>query len=205
MISANEHGFKQDCFKVDYIVSVDYTYNTGHILMEKHLEKFPCPKINRWSWADYRLPSWNFAGDSGLTAIFIATVLGGWPVIFTGLDRFAGGPRKYFWQSEQPYRGSPSHLDGQRVRNSDIAKKTAGSCVRAMSGPLVGLFPAWGGPGEVLPPYSSPADRRPPAVPIYVKAQRKCYLHPADAIMPGTVLPVTAEELKRIEKSVTLV
>ena len=58
VITANEHGYKQDRFKVDYSVSVDFTYNTGHILMERHLAKFNAVTISRWTWADYRLPDW---------------------------------------------------------------------------------------------------------------------------------------------------
>jgi hypothetical protein len=203
VISANGHGYKQTKFKTDYIVNVDYTYNVGRIMMERHLAQYSCPKINRWSWADYRLPEWKFAGDSGFTAILVANMLGGWPVLVTGLDRFApNAGRKYFWEERKAgrdaYRGTqwrPEHLKNQL---DTLRKALPGACVRPLSGPLIGLFPAWGGPESDLPPYSPAQNRRPAATGFIVQAQRKCYLHPADAIQPGVVMPMTPGEAERL-------
>lgn len=96
VISANEHGFKQDRFKVDFIVSVDWYYGATRTPMYDHMAKYNTPHINRWSWADYRIPEWTFLGDSGLTAVAVAYMLGGHPIIAAGMDRYIG-PKRYFW------------------------------------------------------------------------------------------------------------
>jgi hypothetical protein len=200
VISANGHGYKQNRFRTDYIVNVDYTYNVGRILMERYLAQFSCPKINRWSWADYRLPEWKFAGDSGFTAVVTANMLGGWPVLVTGLDRFSPG-RRYFWETAdpaKPYKGTswrPPHLQNQL---DGLKKALPGACVRPLSGPLTSVFPAWGGVESELPPYTPAEARRPAATGFRVQAQRKCYLHPADPIQPGVIMPMTPGEAERL-------
>jgi hypothetical protein len=203
VISANEHGYKQTRFKVDYSVSVDFTYNTGHILMRQHLAQFNAVNINRWTWADYRLPDWNYGGDSGLTAILVADMLGGWPVLAVGFDRFVGD-RKYFWQpppkdARSAYRGPRLHHDNQRVEMEKVKSKLQNSCVRPLSGPLTKVWPAWDGNVAGLPPYVPVETRRPPAVAVKVRTIKQAYLHPTDPIPSGVTISVSELEAKRLE------
>lgn len=98
VISANAHGFKQDKFKVDFIVGVDFMFGSGRQPMSEYVKGFDAQTINTWSWADYRIPEWNFTGDSGMTAVQVAVMLGGHPVTVVGLDRY-NGDRRYFWEA----------------------------------------------------------------------------------------------------------
>jgi hypothetical protein len=138
VISANQHGFMQDRFKVDYIVSVDRTFGSTRTNMEDYLAKYNTPHINRWSWADYRIPEWSFNGDSGLTAIAVAAMLGGHPVVAIGIDRLNGN-RRYFWQDTAEagwHRRAPANIDNIRVnvkRTVDFCRDTE---VMTADGPM---------------------------------------------------------------------
>ena len=138
VISANQHGFLQDRFKVDYIVSVDRTFGNTRLQMEDYLRPYMTPSINRWSWAGYRIPEWNFNGDSGLTAIAVAAILGGHPVVAIGMDRLAGD-RRYFWETQPEagwHRRAPANLDNIRVnvqRTVDFCRDTL---VMTAEGPM---------------------------------------------------------------------
>lgn len=188
VISANEHGFKQNRFKVNYVVSCDYTYSSSTIRMDDFLRQFGAVNINRWSWADYRLPEWNFNGDSGLTAIRVGALLGGHPVCVVGLDRFVGD-RRYFWTG-------PEFPGWQRnkIPNVDViretTKETVEAChrtqVRVMNSPMRAYWRQWR-EDEVLPRWVQPDD---PAAwyegKLYTVFQR-IFLHHSDPVDTGPI------------------
>lgn len=154
VISANDHGFKQHYYSVDFAVSCDRNHmerkdvNGRGIPMDEILRPYGKPLINRHSTADYRLPDWDFAGNSGHTAICVAVALGGNPVVATGIDMWRSG-RNYFHIGEQEQRrmrhenlmGS-KHGVGQRAMKQaeELKKWVRGANVRPVSGPLLTSF-----------------------------------------------------------------
>ncbi|MDE2098505.1 MAG: hypothetical protein KGL39_14725 [Patescibacteria group bacterium] len=194
VISANEHGFRQDRFDVNYIVSVDYTYSMSRTPMREKLAQYGRPSINRWSWADYRIPEWHFNGDSGLSAIAVAVMLGGWPVIALGMDRWVG-PKRYFWQE------APSGWDRRRQPNSDSIRVNTQRCVefcagfpvRTLSGVMQTYWPKWEGPDADYGPWVAHAapQRTLTGKPYSILA--RIFLHPADPVDHGPLI-LTARE-----------
>ncbi len=144
VISANDHGFKQDYFKPDLIVNCDVRHCLEQVKMCDYLAPYKTPTVNRYSWADFRLADWKFSGNSGMTAIAVAAALGGHPVIVTGIDMWRGG-RLYFHDTgaKKPSKvrrvsGAVSRRDRERVRPLlDFCRQAQ---IRPMSGPLTEWF-----------------------------------------------------------------
>ena len=206
VISANQHGFKQDRFKVDYVTCVDFTMGHSRKPMSEELGQYGVPSITRWSWATYRLPNaWSYSGDTGMTGIAIAAALGGHPVLFTGLDRNIGD-RKYFWQGppddpvgweRRRHQAMKLNRPNMLQSNQKLVEMTKGAQVRTMSGPLRGIFKTWD-INEKLPPFA-PTTAFHTALQTgklyYVQAAR-LFLHPTDPIPQGTTLMLTDNEAR---------
>lgn len=156
VISANEHGCKQDLFRVDLIIHRDHTHCLQKVKMEPYLRPFGVPLVNVFSWADYRLPDWRFAGNSGMSAIALACALGGHPVIVTGIDMWHGG-RLYFHDEKGARKPPKRRRVGGEVRRRDrdrvlpLRAFAKGAHVRPMSGPLLEWFAPFD-PAETLKP-----------------------------------------------------
>lgn len=201
VISANAHGFKQDRFKVDLIVNLDKMHCILKIPMEKHLRPFATPIVNRHSWADYRLPEWTMAGNSGMAAVAVAAALGGHPVIVTGIDMFQGG-RLYFHELSKPpkLRSKGPHVIASRrdkLRLLPLREFCKGAHVRPMSGPMCDYWPTYT-PGETLKPAAGIAytAKLRAKKEITVKAVRSFKLTNMDMVNPDHVMAFTERELR---------
>ena len=188
VISANQHGFMQGTFAPDYVVSVDFTFGSTREPMREALRRFSDkPNINRWSWADYRLPEWTFGGDSGFTAIVVALILGGHPVLATGFDRRTGD-RRYFHEPVPPKHWVghlPASRDNMKVQNARLIALGEGHAVRPMSGPMTAFFKRWD-PREVLPPAAqTPLGGQRGR--LYNIVKHPAFLHPTDRLQGATV------------------
>ncbi len=154
VISANEHGFAQKYFAIDLVTNVDKRHCLRKEPMEKILRPFGVPIVNRHSWADYRLPDWTMAGNTGMQAIALAAVLGASQVIVTGIDMWQGG-RRYFHDAGEkaPKHKAPKSAMRRRdkERINPIRAFCSGSNIRPMSGPLTQWFKQYD-PAEVLKP-----------------------------------------------------
>lgn len=154
VISANEHAFKQDRFKVDLITNVDKRHCLLKEPMEKILRPFGVPIVNRHSWADYRLPDWTMAGNTGMQAIALAALLGASQVIVTGIDMWSTG-RVYFYDrgAKAPKHKEPKGAMKRRAKDrvSPLRVFCAGAHIRPMSGPLLQWFKPYD-PAETLKP-----------------------------------------------------
>jgi len=154
VISANEHGFKQKYFKVDLVTNVDKRHCLLKEPMEKILRPYGVPIVNRHSWADYRLPDWTMAGNTGMQAIALAALLGASQVIVTGIDLWQGG-RIYFHDAgAKPLKHKASKASMKRRAKDRILPMknfVAGAHIRPMSGPLTEWFKTYD-PAEVLKP-----------------------------------------------------
>lgn len=203
VISANAHGAKQQFFPVDVGVNVDKRHNLLHVPMEQHMrEGLPGAIIvNKHSWADYRLPDWRFVGNSGLTAIALACVLGGNPVICTGIDFWHGG-RQYFHTPAEPekrkrpeIRGAVVARDRDRIR--PLVEFCRGANVRPMSGPLREFFKPFD-PAETEF-WSTPVTYRTKLLRtecVIAESTRTFIFSNHDVVMPGRQIAVSETELK---------
>jgi hypothetical protein len=198
VISANEHGANQSCFSVDLYVNVDKIHCLKKIPMEQLLRPLGGAIVNRHSWADYRLPDWRLQGNTGLTAIALAALLGGNPVLVTGIDMWHGG-RLYFHDRG----GSPrpeKHIRASVTRRDAAALKplrafTAGANIRPLSGPLCEVFPSFN-PAEKLPPAQPVAYRRAliGMKPVIATATRHFKLSNQDMVPAGRQLALSPDE-----------
>ncbi len=154
VISANEHGFQQKYFPVDLVTNVDKRHCLLKEPMEKILRPYGAPIVNRHSWADYRLPDWTMAGNTGMQAIALAATLGASKVIVTGIDMWMGG-RVYFHDrgAKAPKHKSPKSAMKRRAKERVNPLRTfcVGAHIRPMSGPLTEWFKTYD-PAEVLKP-----------------------------------------------------
>lgn len=147
VISANEHGMRQDRFKVDLITNVDKIHCLAKIPMEQHLRPFGVPIVNRHSWADYRLPDWTMAGNTGMQAIALAALLGANPVIVVGIDM--SGPNYFHDKGAKAPKGLNQKIrrGGARARQrmsvNPLIQFVKGARIRPMSGPLTQWFPVY--------------------------------------------------------------
>ena len=209
VISANGHGFKQDRFNVDFIVGVDWYFGGTRQPMQEYVAQFKRPTINSWSWADYRIPEWTFNGDSGLTAIAVAVMLGGHPIVPLGMDRYVG-TKRYFWQ-EVPEPGwdkrRTPNIDNVREHTRKCVEFAAHSQVRMFDGPMRAYWPVFNHPVEQLPEWRP---CRAPQCSLLGKdylVQKDIFLHPTDRVDAGKVVTLTDFEAKphlRTQKIVRL-
>lgn len=147
VISANQHGFYQGHYEITHTVNADRTHCALRVLMRDYLRPFGAPCINMHAWADIRLVDFKFVANSGLMAVAVATVLGCWPVVTTGVDLFSGG-RGYFHDPDdpkpikRPRTQPPTHFALTRAK--DLVRFAGKDyAIRPMSGLLTTFFPQW--------------------------------------------------------------
>jgi len=190
VISANGHGYKQSRFEVDFCVSVDFTFAASRLPMAEYLAQFDAVNINRWSWADYRIPEWHYGGDSGLTAIMVAAMLGGHPVIPVGMDRYTG-PKRYFWETENDPAWAARRLGmnvNARSNNDHCIRFCENTCVRVFSGPLREYWPHPTFNGATLPPWKPCGAPQATLTGKRYRVIEPIFLHPTDRVDSGTLL-----------------
>jgi hypothetical protein len=198
VISANEHGASQSFFPVDVYVNVDKRHCLKKVPMEQLLRPLGGIIVNRHSWADYRLPDWRLQGNTGLTAIALAALLGGNPVLVTGIDMWHGG-RLYFHDRNGTPR-QEKHIRATVTRRDIAALKplqafAAGANIRPLSGPLCEFFPAYK-PTEILPPAQPVVYRRAliGMKPVIATATRHFKFSNQDMVPAGRQLALSPDE-----------
>lgn len=157
-VSANAHGFKVPGVKPSYIVSNDHIHTQTKELMAPMLRKFGVPIVARHWWADYRMTEWISKGNSGMNAIGVAALLGGWPVIPLGIDCFQ--KLTYFHSPVETNvsLGRPVGYWERRLKR--MWSHLRGACVRPVSGPLCKEYRRYD-PGEALPEFVVPDEFKP--------------------------------------------
>jgi hypothetical protein len=202
----------QDRFKVDYIVSVDNTFGCTRQPMKEYMAKYATPNINRWSWADYRIPEWMFNGDSGMTAVAVAAMLGGYPVIALGIDRLSGD-RRYFWQTTPEggwARRAPNNVDNVRVNVARTVAFCQDSLVFGTGGPMRAYWPVYD------PDYAKPGNQRPPPFVHHEAPQMTLkgkwytssttiFIHPSDPVSGAVLLTDQEAKAHLHRKHITIV
>lgn len=204
VLSANEHGFHQDVFPVTHSVCCDGQHGEKHVKMEKLLHALGphAPIITPGHFGDYRLPEWNVATNTGLTAIAVAVFMGCAPVIVVGIDfyRWGGGKNAgtYFHDPK-----AVSNSNTKREVNFTSQIQALQQCVgarapvRPMSGKLLEHYPPW-----------MPHERVRPALPPKAKYLRslptcivQCRPFPPFSfklmnVEPGRVFPMSPNEAR---------
>jgi hypothetical protein len=200
VLSANEHGHRQDSFPVDYTVHCDKIHvlkrdeRGKHLDMAHYLSQFGKPRISRWATADVRLEDWKFITNSGATAVAVAAVLGCSPIVVTGLDYWATG-RVYFHEpSNQKTKTYPPSSTPDR-RLSPLRQFVGDAHIRPMSGLLLTAWPKYD-PAETFGP--------PPTLPYVLRtraagaadyrAVRSFHWSNYDTVAQGTVIKLTKQE-----------
>lgn len=138
-ISANQHGVMLR--SADYVVALDD--------LEQVLRPFGLPIVGRRLWCDYRFPEWGNDADSGQAGMLLGSIVGGYPVILTGMDCFQGGT--YFHDPEAHSSGNRATLEWHLDRWRKAATRVAAP-VRSCGGPTATIFPPWD-PSEVFDDY----------------------------------------------------
>lgn len=200
VISANEHGAYQSRFLVDLVVNCDKRHCMLQVPMEGVLRKaLPNAAIvNRHSWADFRLADWRMQGNSGLTAIAVAAVLGGHPVIVTGIDMFHGGRVYFHDKGAKPSKARtvrPGVVRRDKSRLTPLKQFCAGAHIRPMSGPLTEYFPTYD-PSEKLKDFAPVRYRAGLAKEVLVEAIRPFKLSNFDMVTVGQQLAFSEDEMK---------
>jgi hypothetical protein len=127
---------------------------------ERTLRSFGVPIISvRREDADIRIFEKPTA-NSGVTAAWAAWVMGCAPIITGGMTCYTGGT--YFHDAKAVSSGCAIHLTQHLGRWSKLKEVAPDGMFRAMSGPLIGLFPAYD-PSEPV---------RQPACPSGIKGTR---------------------------------
>lgn len=142
-LSANEHGALLQ--PVDFIVCLDQ--------IEEKLRQFSVPIIGRPHWCDYRIQDWEDIGNSGVTAAWVAWVLGGHPIILAGMNCYQGGT--YHHDPDARSTGNLRTLEDHEERWKALSGHLPGAVVRSCSGPTVDIFGQWD-PDESLPEFAAP-------------------------------------------------
>ena len=97
VLSANEHGHRQNVFEVTHSVCCDGRHGEKRVPMETLLDVYGKPIITPGHFGDYRLPDWTLSGNTGITAIAAAVFMGGHPVVVVGIDFYRlSSPDVYF-------------------------------------------------------------------------------------------------------------
>ena len=184
-ISTNDHGAKLR--PVDYVVAMDNLHTVERVQMGPRIRKVTdAPIIGPWQWSDYGLTNYPLAPTlvfSGVIAQWIAAMMGGHPVIMAGFD-CTGNARKAIAQ----HTAYKPHVRCES---------------RVVSGPLIGLWPAYD-PAEVLGPYVPPEVFVESEHGIYVRVVKPVELR-GQTYPIGTVLNVPRAEVHRQIKHRSLV
>lgn len=204
VLSANEHGFKQRSFRPDYIVNVDKRHSVTQEYMRTRLAQYGTPTINCHSWADYRLPDWKWAVNSGITAIAAAIVMGCNPIVATGIDCWQTN-KLYFHSAADPGARSPAQKFRpyfmEQLAHFVRFREGCYANVRALCGPIKDRFGAFHPdehtPVSELQPHPYRLDLLAKKM-VRIRVLRSFAFSSHDTVMAGTVLTVSPRELHRI-------
>lgn len=143
-ISANEHG--AILRSVDFVVCNDRYHQETQEYMPDRIRKYTkSPIISPRFLGDYRIHNYNkfkVETNSGLNAILVAHLMGGWPIIGCGLSMYTG-EGTYWHQPDAVSSGTQRTLGTQMNRARSVKRVVGDHTVRIVSGPLTSLWPTW--------------------------------------------------------------
>jgi hypothetical protein len=192
-LSANDHAFKIEGVKPDFIVCKDHYHTETKERMEKRLRIHGVPIISRHYWADHRLADWQLDGNSGIMALAVAGILGATEIYPIGFDFFTEGT--HFHEPDAPNVSRRKHPGDSRRKAAIIRDWLGSTALKPVSGPLVELCsrnsPLFTAP---VRPISYFADE--PGIQVKAKEEMSLPFSPGSRIIPGTKFWLSANELK---------
>lgn len=214
VISANEHGLRQEYFKPTHAVCCDPTHGVKHTKMDRYLGELApgLPIITPCHFGDYRLPDWKVACNTGLTAIAVAAMMGG-AVVPVGFDFYRcgkPGADTYFHTSDADMpKDNRGHVSNSNSKVQDNFDKQIAALVkvlgpfekvRPLSGPLLEHFKPWdhrekiygGGPMSTQAEYVMQRDR------VIVLVGHKAVPFNMGMAEPGRRFPCSEDEAFRL-------
>ncbi len=200
VLSANEHGHRQDLFAITHSVCCDGRHGEKRVSMEVLLREFgPQPILTPAHFGTYRLAEWSLAGNTGIAAIAVACFMGCAPVIPVGLDFYRmSSPSTYF---HDPNAKSNSMKKNPRNFLSQIESlvKWVGTTapIRPMRGLLLETFPKWT-PDELVAAQQPPRARYFRGLPTLI-VQARAYPPVSWKVMqiePGRLFPMAPNEAR---------
>lgn len=142
IISANQHGLWLSK-RVDYITCYD---NIHGILVDTcktlEMDTWP-PVISYHPLSTYRLLEYPVWPMSGQLACWIAAALGCCPIILVGMGCYKPGEGTYFHDATFQSEGLRIPLETHLADWGRVKKALASARIRATSGPLLSMFPAF--------------------------------------------------------------
>ena len=137
VISANEHGFYQDKFKVDYIAFSDAIHARKRLGTERAFKEYNVPTISYHPWADFviKYDPLVFGRSAGFVAVYAAATMGSL-VAVAGVD-CTHGTKPYFWQKNSK---DVNFHPGSRSRGQHIAEMLAGGIAEFRRMPSMTAF-----------------------------------------------------------------
>lgn len=195
VLSANDHGCRQHKYPVTYMHNVDKVHLERRMPMREFMRPFQIPVINRHSWADFWLPRWKLVTNSGLSTITVAALLGGHPIVTTGIDLWVGG-NVYFHRVRDKHRPSPSR-DGVKNKMRELQQWCGSAVIRSLSGPVAehhGRFDI----NEALPDVVPHQFRSTTGPTVHCVALKDFMWEASDPVAQGQVLAIERHELKRM-------
>lgn len=192
-LSANDHAFKIEGVKPDFIVCKDHYHTETGERMERRLRAHGVPIISRHFWANYRLADWQLDGNSGLLAIAVAGILGATEIYPIGFDLFTEGT--HFHEPDAPNVSRRKHPGDSKRKAAHIRDWLGGVPVKPVSGPLIQVFERndrlFSAPIRSMSYFATEKG-------VEVRAQEEMALPfaPGARIVPGTKFWLSANELK---------
>lgn len=166
VISANDHGCRQHKYPVTYMHNLDTVHSERKIPMREFMRPFGFPVINQFGWADILMPKGRRPMNSGLSAVALAAVLGGHPVVTTGIDMWIDG-NVYFHRVKDVPRIPPSRV-GVKNKMTELQYWVQHTVVRSLRGPVAehyGRFDINEALPDVVPHSFRSATRAAPVAP----------------------------------------
>lgn len=145
-VAANQHAGVMG-YQFDYVVAVDND-------IEKIVRPFGRPIITPRRWGDYQIFG-NTFHSSGVTAAYVAWVMGCAPVILVAMDCFVGGT--YCHDPKARSSGTAVSVDKHLTKWARLLKACPGAAFRSAGGPTATLWPLYD-PSEPVAPAPNRAD-----------------------------------------------
>lgn len=155
VISANEHGLRQELYPATHAVCLDVYHGRTRTFMGDLLGSVPIITPN-W-FGDYRLAEYKGNMNTGLTAIYVALLMGARPAIVTGIDFYRWHDKAaatYFHDADADSNSLTKKGDNFVKQIDKMIERVGGlsAPIRPLSGPLLEHFRAYD-PNELVPEW----------------------------------------------------
>lgn len=208
VISANEHGFKQSIYEVTHSLCCDPFHGVTRANMELVLRAYGKPIIAPHHFADIRLPDWKLAANSGLTALAVAVMLGGAPVLAVGIDCYRSRDPlagTYFHDHKAKSNSTTKHESNFRRQFESLEQYVGlGAPIRFVGGSSLSFYPDFdpseGGAWTPVTPVKAKYYRAMPKIILQTRPHGRVSFVLA-MLEPGRLFPASPLEARGLVNS----